>query len=193
MISLDQVQLLEKKVAAIVAKMNELQKQNTYLLAQNKEFASKNEELYAQNQVLMQKVTTFEADQGRIEQGILNALDKLNAMENDSANSSPLQVKNRITTEGNAIETSSVVTSENTTVNHTETETSTFEQKTFSSPSPVENTVKTENPNFENSSASENKENEKMSTDLNLDDDVFDFLNFEETSETSDKNNLDLF
>ncbi|MGP1586742.1 MAG: hypothetical protein ACTTHG_00175 [Treponemataceae bacterium] len=76
MISLDQVQLLEKKVEAIFNKMNELQKQNTDLLNQNKELASK-------HAFLTQKLLSFEADQSKIEKGILNALNRLDSIENN--------------------------------------------------------------------------------------------------------------
>ena len=77
MITLDQVQLLEKKVEAIVSKMNDLQRQNIAL-------QEKNRELIEKNSLLMQKISSFEADQNRIEQGILNALDRLNSMENSA-------------------------------------------------------------------------------------------------------------
>ena len=75
MITLDQVQLLEKKVEAIVSKMNDLQRQNIAL-------QEKNRELIEKNSLLMQKISSFEADQNRIEEGILNALERLNCMEN---------------------------------------------------------------------------------------------------------------
>ena len=75
MITLDQVQLLEKKVETIVSKINDLQRQNSAL-------QEKNRELIEKNSLLMQRISSFEADQNRIEQGILNALDRLNSMEN---------------------------------------------------------------------------------------------------------------
>lgn len=75
MITLDQVQMLEKKVETIVLKMNDLQKQNSSL-------QEKNRNLIEENSILKQKISSFEADQNRIEQGILNALDRLNSMEN---------------------------------------------------------------------------------------------------------------
>ena len=77
MITLDQVQLLEKKVEEIVSKMNDLQRQNVAL-------QEKNRDLIEKNSLLMQKISSFEADQNRIEQGILNALDRLNSMENSA-------------------------------------------------------------------------------------------------------------
>ena len=42
MITLDQVQLLEKKVEAIVSKMNDLQRQNIALQEKNRELIEKN-------------------------------------------------------------------------------------------------------------------------------------------------------
>lgn len=86
MITLDQVQLLEKKVETIVSKINDLQKQNSALQRQNSALQEKNRELIEKNSLLMQKISTFEADQNRIEQGILNALDRLNNMENSVLN-----------------------------------------------------------------------------------------------------------
>ena len=77
MITLDQVQLLEKKIEEIISMMNNLQKQNSAL-------QEKNRELIEKNSLLMQKISSFEADQNRIEQGILNALDRLNSMENSA-------------------------------------------------------------------------------------------------------------
>lgn len=86
MITLDQVQLLEKKVETIVSKINDLQKQNSALQRQNSALQEKNRELIEKNSLLMQKISTFEADQNRIEEGILNALDRLNSMENSVLN-----------------------------------------------------------------------------------------------------------
>ena len=77
MITLDQVQLLEKKIEEIISIMNNLQKQNSAL-------QEKNRELIEKNSLLMQRISSFEADQNRIEQGILNALDRLNSMENSA-------------------------------------------------------------------------------------------------------------
>ncbi|MCR5699467.1 MAG: hypothetical protein K6G52_07485 [Treponemataceae bacterium] len=182
MISLDQVQLLEKKVAAIVAKMNELQKQNSYLLAQNKEFASRNEDLYAQNQVLLKKVSTFEADQGRIEQGILNALEKLNAMENDGVNSSTVMHSTNTTVGTGAIESEPAVE------NHSPITPSV----SMAEDSAAEKTA-AEEPEIEEQAAT--SEETEMKTEVNLDDDVFNFLNFDENSQndSSEKGSLDIF
>ena len=74
MISLDQIQMLERKVESAVAKIAALQELNSAL-------RDKNTELEHTNTMLTQRISSFEADQGRIEQGILNALDRLNSME----------------------------------------------------------------------------------------------------------------
>ena len=95
MITLDQVQLLEKKIEEIISMMNNLQKQNSAL-------QEKNRELIEKNSLLMQRISSFEADQNRIEQGILNALDRLNSMEN-----SALKVGSSATTTQNVQEVDS--------------------------------------------------------------------------------------
>lgn len=74
MISLDQIQMLERKVESAVTKMTSLQEMNASL-------REKNTELEHANSLLTQRVSSFEVDQSRIEQGILNALDRLNSME----------------------------------------------------------------------------------------------------------------
>ena len=79
MITLDQVQLLEKKVEMIVSKLSDLQRQNFAL-------QEKNRDLIEQNSILKQKVSSFESDQNKIEQGILKALDRLNSMQNTVLN-----------------------------------------------------------------------------------------------------------
>ena len=95
MITLDQVQLLEKKIEEIISMMNNLQKQNSAL-------QEKNRELIERNSLLMQRISSFEADQNRIDQGILNALDRLNSMEN-----SALKVGSSATTTQNVQEVES--------------------------------------------------------------------------------------
>lgn len=74
MISLDQIQMLERKVESAVTKIAALHELNSIL-------RDKNTELEQANTLLKERISTFETDQGRIEQGILNALDRLNSME----------------------------------------------------------------------------------------------------------------
>lgn len=75
MISLEQIQLLEKKVEQAVARITQLQSLNASLEA-------KCQELTENNNALKERIVAFEADQNKIEQGILKALDKLHAVEN---------------------------------------------------------------------------------------------------------------
>lgn len=170
MISLDQVQLLEKKVATIVAKMNELQKQNAALAAQNEQLkatlAAKNEQLKNENeklfnekQALMHKISSFEADQNRIEQGILNALDRLNSMENDVTKSVPL---------------------------HSESHS---QQSTVSSVKTIVKTEETvaEKPSDDNSENKETEESSEEDFEFGLD------LNFEDEVDPNAKPKMDIF
>ena len=179
MISLDQVQLLDKKVATMVAKMNEIQRQNAQLRSQLKDYASKNQDLIAKNeslnaanQVLQQKISTFTTDQVQIEQGILNALEKLNSMENDETNSSPLEQNS----EPDTIEFGS----ENAT-------TIDFEEKT-----PEQNVEN--NSQIDTDESSLNLQNnleetqEEQSDEPSLEDDVFSFLSFDDDDTNNSEN-----
>lgn len=189
MISLDQVQLLDKKVATMVARMNELQRQNEQFRIQLNDYASKNQDLIAKNeslnaanQVLQQKIATFASDQVKIEQGILNALEKLNSMENDETNSSPLQQ-----TESEAIDFGSEQTDFNIGNENTETISSNDEIEPVSEQGSLENTAKSSpNGQIETSSSVQ----DDGSAELNLEDDVFSFLSFDdENSENSNADN----
>ena len=75
MITLDHVLLLEQKVESAVKKISQLQAENDALRSRCAELtnalSSKSEQLSA-----------FEQDQGKIESGILKALDRLSAIEN---------------------------------------------------------------------------------------------------------------
>ena len=75
MITLDQVLMLEQKVESAVVKIQQLQAENDALRKQCAELtnalSSKSEQL-----------TSFETNQNKIESGILNALDRLNQIEN---------------------------------------------------------------------------------------------------------------
>ena len=74
MISLDQVRLLEQKVENAVNKILQLQKENA-------EFKEKCAFLESQASNLNQKVSNYESDQNKIEEGIVNALKRLNVVE----------------------------------------------------------------------------------------------------------------
>lgn len=75
MITLDQVLTLEQKVESAVVKIQQLQAENDALRKQCAELtnalSSKSEQL-----------SSFESNQSQIESGILNALDRLNQIEN---------------------------------------------------------------------------------------------------------------
>lgn len=75
MITLDHVLLLEQKVESAVKKISQLQAENDALRSRCAELtnalSSKSEQL-----------SEFEQDQGKIESGILKALDRLSAIEN---------------------------------------------------------------------------------------------------------------
>lgn len=75
MISLDQVQLLEQKVESAVERI-------TQLNAENDALRSKCAELTNALSVKSEQFSSFQADQNKIEEGILNALDRLNTVEN---------------------------------------------------------------------------------------------------------------
>ena len=74
MISLDQVRLLEQKVEKAVSKILQLQKENAELKERCAFLESKAENLN-------KKVSDFESDQNKIEEGIANALQRLNMIE----------------------------------------------------------------------------------------------------------------
>ena len=86
MISLDQIQLLEQKVELAVKKISELQKENDFLRSEFSALKVKSDELQKLNVELQNKVTVFESDQPRIEQGIINALKYLDNVEDSVLN-----------------------------------------------------------------------------------------------------------
>ena len=74
MISLSQVRLLEQKVENAVTKILQLQKENAELREKCELYESKTNKLAEQ-------VSIFEADQTKIEEGIVSVLNKLNSVE----------------------------------------------------------------------------------------------------------------
>lgn len=81
MVSLDQVVLLNKKVEAAVAKINSLNAELAQLYSENDALRRKCTEL---TNALADKtglVSSLEAEQNRIEKGILDALDQLDTVE----------------------------------------------------------------------------------------------------------------
>jgi len=75
MISLDQIKLLEQKVTSAVTKIESLIQDNIAL-------QTKCSSLEQENNVLRNELQIFKHDQEKIELGIINALDRLNAVEN---------------------------------------------------------------------------------------------------------------
>ena len=81
MINLEQVKLLEKKVAKAVDYVERLAKENAALSQRETELHTKLESYQKRIDELEILVMGFKEDQGRIEEGILAALDRLNQFE----------------------------------------------------------------------------------------------------------------
>ncbi|WP_314743918.1 cell division protein ZapB, partial [Treponema lecithinolyticum] len=74
MISLEQIRILEQKVESALARLKELQNENAVLKHENTE-------LKTQVSELNETCSRFEQEEGKIEQGILHVLNRLNTME----------------------------------------------------------------------------------------------------------------
>ena len=74
MISLEQIRILEQKVESALARLKELQNENAVLKHENTE-------LKTQVNELNETCSRFEQEEGKIEQGILHVLNRLNTME----------------------------------------------------------------------------------------------------------------
>jgi FtsZ-binding cell division protein ZapB len=81
MINLEQVKLLETKVARAVDYVDRLAKENAVLRRQEAEMQTKMESYQKRIDELEVLVTGFKDDQDRIEEGILSALDRLSKFE----------------------------------------------------------------------------------------------------------------
>ena len=81
MINLEQVKLLEKKVAKAVDYVERLTKENTALHQQKTELQTKLDSYQKRIEELEVLVVGFKEDQNRIEEGILAALDRLSQFE----------------------------------------------------------------------------------------------------------------
>ena len=81
MLNLDQVRLLEQKVEQVVTRIKTLSQENAILKNQLNSVNAQNKELVSRNQELKTTVSSFKEDQGRIEEGILSALSRLNEFE----------------------------------------------------------------------------------------------------------------
>ena len=81
MINLEQVKLLEAKVAKTIDYVERLSKENAALHRQETELQTKMESYQKRIDELEVLVTGFKNDQDRIEEGILSALDRLSQFE----------------------------------------------------------------------------------------------------------------
>lgn len=88
MISLDQVLLLQKKVETAVEKISFLTGQVEQLKNDNDALREKCAELTKSLDEKTELVTSLESDQGKIEEGILTALNRLDTVENTILNGS---------------------------------------------------------------------------------------------------------
>ncbi len=89
MISIEQVLLLQQKVESAVAKIAQLKAENDALRTKCSELTNA---LSEKTELLF----SFEADEKRIEDGILQALDKLNSVENSLLNSASQVLENQV-------------------------------------------------------------------------------------------------
>jgi len=81
MINLEQVKLLETKVAKAIDYVERLAKENAVLHRQEMEWQTRLESYQKRIDELEVLVVSFKEDQGRIEEGILAALDRLSQFE----------------------------------------------------------------------------------------------------------------
>ncbi len=179
MITLDQVQLLEKKVETIVSKINDLQRQNSAL-------QEKNRELIEKNSLLMQKISTFEADQNRIEQGILNALDRLNSMENSVLKVGTSAINESQNVQPQEQETSEVV-NENSPENN-------FQENNLTDFSNISDSEQNTGLDFSDEDINESNENDNSTEEQSLDFGLnLDFDSSTQDQENDSQNQLGIF
>ena len=81
MINLEQVKLLETKVAKIIDFVDKVSKDNAALIRREAELQEKLEEYQKRIDELEVLIRGFKEEQGRIEDGILSALDRLSQFE----------------------------------------------------------------------------------------------------------------
>ncbi len=94
MISLDQVLLLQKKVETAVEKINFLTGQVEQLKNDNDALRTKCAELTKALDEKTELVSSLEINQGKIEEGIITALSRLDTVENAILNGAPLATEN---------------------------------------------------------------------------------------------------
>lgn len=94
MLSLEQIQLVQQKVEKVIAKINSLEEEKAKLISQN-------DELIKENNELKSKISSFETDQSKIEQGLLHALERLNSVENSVLKAGSEQIQSQVKTQEN--------------------------------------------------------------------------------------------
>jgi len=87
MITLEQVQLLESRVSKAIEYVQKVTRENTALVSQREELQAKLEANQKRIDELEVLVMRFKEDQGRIEDGIIAALDRLSQFEEAFENS----------------------------------------------------------------------------------------------------------
>ena len=87
MVSLEQVQLLESKVARAIEYVKKVTEENSSLALENSGLMNKLESTQKRLDELELLVMSFKEDQGRIEDGIMAALDRLSQFEEAFENS----------------------------------------------------------------------------------------------------------
>ncbi|MDR2793753.1 MAG: cell division protein ZapB [Treponema sp.] len=88
MATLENVKLLEAKVAKVVEKVKQLTGANTALMEENKQLKKKIDTFQNQINELEFSILTYKEDHQTIESGILSALNRLNQVEDSLENKS---------------------------------------------------------------------------------------------------------
>lgn len=115
MISLDQVLLLQKKVETAVEKIGSLNGIISQLKAENDALRSKCAELTNSLSEKSELISTFEAEQGKIEEGILSALNRLDTVENTLLSNIPAVSQNAPAAEETQVSEAAVTSAETNT------------------------------------------------------------------------------
>lgn len=136
MITLDQVLMLENKVESAVARIQQLQ-------AENDALRNKCAELTNALSSKSEQLSSFESNQNQIESGILNALDRLNQIENSvlkvTGQTTVAEIKQpepTVQAAHNPISTEQPLPKEQPIINETKEEIKTVEQNYFQSQQP---------------------------------------------------------
>jgi len=129
MISLDQILLLQEKVETAVAKITSLTAEVAQLKSENDALRTKCSELSNSLSEKTEFVSTLQSDQNQIEMGIINALNRLDSLENEIYNRSSASPE----AENNVEQSASEDSTEEVVVSNIEVSSS-FEATTTSEP-----------------------------------------------------------